>query len=258
MSRKAENLRIPVPKPPTYNVEEAHRLIDEAFKNQGWSHDDGGEEIRHDIDAMRQAIFHAFTTSHVVTSTAVGENKKAFNEFVSAVAVTKYKLYTEVFPGAQHGGGRSPEEIAAKEFIADYIWRQCTATNRSGWLQKALAESQLVVLDTTVHSEDPQVPPQPGRYVTNVDHAMLEFLDNKVLADVQKKMQDMNAWLAVFYRRNPEIAMKASRKAKAAIKAAIDSSPNANPTWVRENLALNVAGQNGDTDSAEAEVLAES
>jgi len=249
MPRKAESLRIPSPEPPSYDTDAANRLIDEAFESQGWLVVEDGE-VKHDLTKLRHAMFVAFTSNHVVTSVAAS-NRRAFNERVAEAAVTKYRLYIELFPrgpAAEHAP-RTEEEQAAKEQLAKYIWSQSSATNRKGWLQTALAESGLVVLETKVFSTDPGVPPEPGRYVTNVDHAMLDFLEHKVFGDVRKKLGEADAWLATFYARNPDIALPAARKARAALRAAVESVIHANPAYVRETLALT---SGDDEDAAES------
>lgn len=55
------------------------------------------------------------------------------------------------------------------------------------------------------------MPTQVGRYVTDVESAMMDFIENKVLADVQKKLVEADQWLATLMVRNPELAMPAGR-----------------------------------------------
>jgi hypothetical protein len=251
MSR--ETIRITAPSIPPYDIVEANRLIDQAFESRGWllTGDDG--EPVHDMEKMRHAVFVAFTTEHIVTSTNAKSGRRAFDQQVAEAAVTKFGLYVEVFPDgpAAKGAPASAEEQAAKEQIAAKLWSLCTSTNRKGWLQREVGPSGLVVLETKVFSDDPTTPPQAGRFVTNVDHAMMDFLDHKVFEDVRKKLLEMDAWLGTFYQRNPNIALPAARKAKAALKAAVDSAAHANPTYVRESLAL-TSGDPG-TDAAESD-----
>jgi hypothetical protein len=249
MARKAESLRIPSPKPPSYDVDEANRLIDQAFEAQGWLISDEGE-TEHDIDKLRHAIFTVFTTNHIVTSTAAGAKQASFNELVQEAAVTKYRLYIELFPEgpASQNPPENDEEQAAKDFLANYVWKQSTPTNRKAWLQGTLAESGLVVLEAKVFSSDPGVPPEPGRYVTNVDHAMMDFLEHKVFEDVRKKLAEADQWLATFGARNPDLALPAARKARAALKAAVESTLHANPAYVRESLELVAGDDEHDAD----------
>lgn len=248
MPRKNEILRIPPAQPPAFDIAEANRLITAAVASQGWLLDPDGTEPIHDVDKLRHAVFTSFTTNHIVTSTATRRSRKAFNELAAEAAVTKYALYVEIFPegpAAQSPPGNE-EEQAAKDWLAAYLWKLSTPTNRRAWLQSELDQSGLVVLETKVYPEDPTTPPQPGRYVTDVDQAMLEFLEHKVFGDVRKKLSETDAWLATFYKRNPGIALTASRKARAALKAAVDSAVNANPQYVRETLEL----ATGDEDTA--------
>lgn len=239
MPRKLESLRLPRPNPPGYDLDEADRLVDEAFEGQGWLLKDDGE-VSHDVDKLRHAMFMAFTTNHIVTTVGGGSGRKNFNQLAADAAVTKYRLYIELFPngpGAQ-APAASKEEQAAKDHLAKYIWQQSTPTNRKAWLQRELADSGLVVLETKVTSEDPGVPDQPGRYCTNVDHAMLDFLEHKVFEDIRKKVSEADAWLQTFAERNPNIALPAARKARSALRAAVDSARYANPAFVRESLSL--------------------
>jgi hypothetical protein len=227
-------------------VDEANRLIDKAFESQGWLITEDGE-TQHDIEKLRHAVFMSFTTNHIVTAAAAGNSHRAFNELVAEAMVTKYRHYIELFPegpGAQNAPA-TEEEQAAKDYLANYVWKQTTPTNRKAWLQSTLAESGLVVLEAKWFSPDPGVPPEPGRYVTNVDHAMLDFLEHKVFEDVRKKVAETEAWLVTFYARNPEIALPAARKARAALKAAVDSVLHANPAYVRETREVGV----GDDES---------
>jgi hypothetical protein len=254
MPRKPESLRIPSPNPPSYDIDEANRLIDQAFESQGWL-DTGelfGGGTSHNIDKLRHAVFVAFTTNHAVTSVAARAGRRTFSELVQELATTKYGLYVELFPHgpAAQSAPSSEEEQAAKDYIANYLWRLSTTTNRNAWLQRELADSGLVVLEAKVYSTDPTVPTQPGRYVTDVESAMLEFIEHKVLEDVRKKVSEADEWLATLMLRNPEIALPAARKAKAAIKAAVDSARHANPAYVRETLAL--GGGTGAANDGEA------
>lgn len=246
MPRKAESLRITQPNPPAYDVAEANRLIDEAFEGQGWLERDLHNEPMHSIDKLRHAIFTTFTTNHVVTSTGATA-RRTFQEMVAAEAVTKYGLYVELFPDgpAAQAAPATEEESAAKDYIANYIWKQTTPTNRNAWLQKELAESGLVVLEAKIYGDDPTVPPQPGRYVTNVEQAMLDFLEHKVLEDVRKKVSEADQWLATFINRNPDIALPAARKAKAALKSAVDSALHANPSYVETLSITTGSGEEG-------------
>lgn len=246
---KAESLRIPAPKVLTYDLDEANRLVNEAFQSQGWLVTDISGDTFHDTDKLRHAMYMAFTTDHVVTTMASGTNRRTFDRLVSEAAVTKYGLYIELFPNGPGAvsGPVTEEAQAAKDHISTYVWKQCTPTNRSAWLQRELADSNLVVLETRVMPTDPAMSPQPGRYVTNVEHAMLQFLEEKVLEDVRKKIHEADEWIATFTRRNPDIALPAARKAKAALKAAVDAAVHANPAYVRESLALTT----GDTEDIE-------
>lgn len=248
MARKAESLRIPAPQLPSYDRDEANRLINQAFDQQGWLITDELGETSHDLDKLRHAVFVAFTTNHAVTSVAAGSSRRGFNELVAEKAVTRYGLFVELFPSgpAAQQPPTSEEEEAAKDHIAKYLWGLCTPTNRKAWLQKELADSGLVVVDTKVYSDDPTVPPQPGRYVTNVQQAMMDFLEHKVFEDVRKKMTETDQWLATFMLRNPEIALPAARKAQTALKAAVDSALHANPRYVRETLALTVGNDDAE------------
>jgi hypothetical protein len=249
MPAKAESLRIPSPHPPSYDTDEANRLIDLAFESQGWLETDGFGETSHDLNKLRHAVFMAYTTNHAVTSVAAGSGRRTFNEMVQERAATKYGLYVELFPDgpAAQNPPASEEEQAAKDYIANYLWKLSTTTNRKAWLQRELADSGLVVLETTKYPDDPTVQPQAGRYVTDVEQAMMDFLEHKVLEDVRKKMAEADAWLATFMHRNPDIALPAARRAKAALKAAVDSAVHANPAYVRETLALNGAAEDDET-----------
>jgi hypothetical protein len=99
-----------------------------------------------------------------------------------------------------------------------------------------LAASGLVVLETTKFAEDTTKQNEMGRFVTDVESAMLEFLENKVFEDVRRKINEADAWLATFMKRSPGISITASRKAKAALKSAVDSAVHANPAYVREMI----------------------
>lgn len=238
MTRKAESLRITAPSVPAYDVDEANRLVDEAFAGRGWLLTDESGETYHAVDKLRHTLFNAFTTDHIVTTAAVKAGKSTFNEMAAQAAVPKYRLYIELFPngpGAQQPP-TSPEEHAAREFLVGQIWRLCTPTNRKAWLQNELAASNLVVLETRVFSDDPGVAPEPGRYVTNVEQAMLDFLEHKIFEDVRKKLAEADQWLATFAQRNPDIALPAAKKARAALKAAVDSAIHANPAYIKSSL----------------------
>jgi hypothetical protein len=248
MARMPDTLRIPTPQPPSYDVPEANRLIDQAFASQGWLDTNDLGESKHNFDKLRHAVFVAFTTNHIVTSVAAGNGRRTLDNLVNERAITKYGLYIELFPNgpAARSAPASEEEQAAKAYIADYLWKLTTPTSRNAWLQKELADSGLVVLETKLYPTDPSVLPQPGRYVTNVDAMLIDFLEHKVLADVRKKVNDVDQWLATLMLRNPNIALPAARKAKAALKAAVDSAVHANPTYVRETLALTAGSDEGD------------
>jgi hypothetical protein len=245
---RSDSLYLSAPSLPAYDVDEANRLVDKAFDSRGWLVIDASNSTTHSLDKLRHAIFTTFTTDHIVTSTAM-KSGTPFAELAARAAVTKYRLYIAVFPDgpAAKAAPANAEEQAARDHIANYIWRQCTPTNRKAWLQSELADSRLVVLETKVYSTDPGVAPEPGRYVTDVDQAMLDFLEQKVFEDVRRKMVEADQWLATFMQRNPNIAVPASKKAKAALRAAVDSAIHANPTYVKETLAVTA----GDDISAE-------
>jgi hypothetical protein len=243
MPRKAESLRIPSPNLPSYDTDEANRLIDKAFDSQGWLDTNEFGETSHNLDKARHAMFVAFTSNHAVTAVAAGKSRKELADLVQERLVTKYGLYVELFPNgpAAIGAPTSEEEQAAKDFIADTLWRWSTTTNRNAWLQKELADSGMIVLEAKKFSTDPTVAPQVGRYVTDVESAMMDFIENKILADVQKKMGEADQWLATIMLRNPELALPAARKAKALLKAAVDSAHHADPNFVRDTLAIGSA-----------------
>lgn len=250
MPRKAENLRVPRSQPPSYDADAVDQLIDEAFDREGWLLTENGE-VAHDHDTARHAMFTAMTTNHAVTSVSVGRSRKTFADLVQERAATKYGLYCEVFPHGPAAAGppQSEEEQAAKDVIANALWRWSTTTSRSGWLQKELGDSGLVVLEAKVYSLDPAVPTQIGRYVTDVESALLDFLETKVIADVQKKIGEADAWLATLMSRNSNIALPAAKKARALMRSALDNAMHANPTFVRETLfALPTASESDSTD----------
>jgi hypothetical protein len=254
MPRKAESLRIPRPIPPAYDPDVVDGLIDQAFESRDWLVADMLGETTQDLDALRNEMLRIFMAQHAVTSVATNRSRKTFHDLVQEKAVTKFALYCEVFPDgpAARGAPASEEEQAAKEHLANYLWKQSTTTNRSGWLQKALADSNLVVLEAKVYATDATVPPQPGRYVTDVELALLDFIETKVIGDVRRKIDEADAWLATLMSRNPNIALPAAKKAKALIKAAVDSAVHANPTYVRDTMAI-TSGV-GDDDEPEDDI----
>lgn len=237
---KAESLRIPAPQRLSYDRDEANSLINEAFDQVGWLQTAENGDTAHDLDKLRHAVFVSFTTEHAVTAIASKSGRQSFNKLVAEKAVTKLGLYVELFPNgpaAQHAP-ESEEEEAARDYIAKYIWNLTTPSNRKAWLQREVADSGLIVLETKVYPEDPTIPRQPGRYVTDVEHAMLEFLDHKVFEDVRRQLSETDEWLSTFIARKPEIALIASRKARAAIKAAVENATHADPNYVRDSLAI--------------------
>src|SRR5688572_16012886 len=150
MPAKAQTLRIPERIPPAYDLAEANRLIDKAFDRRGWLETNQDGTVVHDLEKMRHAMYMAFVTNHHVGDIASKTNRRTFSDLVQERSVSKYELYVEVFPDGPGAGPIPPtaEEQGAKDHIADQLWKLCSAANRSGWLQKELAESGLLVIET--------------------------------------------------------------------------------------------------------------
>jgi hypothetical protein len=224
-------------------------IVDQALIGHGYcSHDHRSDQKAPDDSQLKSSVLEAMSRYHVATS----------NKDLSVKAVTKFELYSEVFP---NGPGvtsipDTAEGAEAQKKLINKVWGYIQ-TGTTGHVQQSIAASGMVLCEakvsrTHVNEETGKREPttQLGRFLTS-DHALiLKYYTAPAGADFAQASRKLENKLGMVVGRQPELAVTIARQMAAVVRASIASIPHADPKHVAALVAGSLIGDDAETEIA--------
>ncbi|MGV0788672.1 hypothetical protein ABQF33_17320 [Mycolicibacterium sp. XJ2] len=221
-------------------------ILDQTLIDHGYCTRDNrsGLEIPDDSQ-LKLAVLEAMSRHHVVTS----------NKDLAVKAVTKFELYSEVFP---EGPGvtsipDTPEGTEAQKKLITKVWGYIQ-TGITGHVQQSIAASGMVLCEakvsrTLINEETGKREPTVtlARFLTS-DHALiLKHYTAPAGADFAQASRKLENKLGMVVGRQPELAGTIARQMAAVVKASIAAIPHADPKHVAALVAGSLVDDEAET-----------
>jgi hypothetical protein len=208
------------------------RILSQALIDAGLVFE-GEDPPRANPKLLAAAVLEAMQANHVA----------AVKRDMAKMAVTKFELYAEVFPGGP--GVREvaarPEERIVQTDLMKRLWA-LTNTGPTGYVQKNVGESGYVLCEahvprTKLNEESGKRQPttEPGRFLTADRDLIITHYTGPAGAAFIRAARRLEAQLGLVGERQPELVAPVARQAGAALKQAVAAIPHAD---VRQAIAL--------------------